>query len=669
MSIFKLKSNWKPKGDQPKAIKTLVQAYKRNKKHQTLLGVTGSGKTFVMANVIQKLGIPALIMAPNKTLAAQLYSEFKNFFPENAVEYFVSYYDFYQPEAYIPQRDIYIEKDASINEQIDRLRMAATSSLMLRKDVIIVASISCIYSLGDPQDYKKMVLPLKVGEDYRRDDILYRLVDMQYSRNDYSLERGNFRVRGDVIDIWPSYQEITLRLELFGDLLERMRWCNPLTGEILENLDETILYPAKHHVMPQEKIESAIGGIEKELSERLAEFKTQNKLLEATRLDTKTRYDIEMLREVGFCSGIENYSIHFSSRTKGDRPHCLLDYFPKDYLTVVDESHVTIPQLRGMYNGDKARKQTLVEHGFRLPTALDNRPNTIHEWENITNKILFVSATPGEYEVKKSGSKVVDLVVRPTGLVDPIIEVHPAQNQVKDLLKIIKEKANLKERVLITTLTKRLAEDLTDYYLEENINIAYLHCDIDAFERVEILQDLRRGKYDAVVGINLLREGLDLPEVSLVAILDADREGFLRSETSLIQTIGRSARHVNAKVILYADRITKSMKYAIEETKRRREIQLEHNKKHNITPASVQKEILDSIDGIFEKEKLVQAIIKEEPSKYQIREKIHELESEMLEAATALDFEKAANIRDQIYLLQGKKVNNKRRKARKARKI
>ena len=666
MAKFNLVSEWQACGEQPKAIESLVRGFS-DQRRQTLLGVTGSGKTFVMANLIAELGLPTLVLSPNKTLAAQLYSEFKQFFPGNAVEYFVSYYDFYQPEAYIPQRDIYIEKDASINDQIDRLRMAATSALLSREDVVIIASISCIYSLGDPADYKKMVLVLNQGQSYSRHDILLTLVEMQYQRNDYDLARSNFRVRGDVIDIWPSYLEITLRLEFFGDLLERVSYCDSVSGKVLESIPSIVLYAAKHYVIPQEKLERAISAIQEELNDRLATLKRADQLLEASRLEMRTRYDIEMLQEVGYCSGIENYSRHFSDRRPGDRPHCLFDYFPRPFLTIVDESHVTMPQLRGMYIGDRSRKRTLIEHGFRLPSALDNRPNTLEEWENFGDRVLFVSATPSSYEIEKSGDKVVELLVRPTGLVDPILEVRPATDQIQDLLTLIQQRAAVNERVLVTTLTKRLAEDLTEFLQGHQIQVAYLHHEIDSFERVEILQDLRRGKYQAVVGINLLREGLDLPEVSLVAILDADREGFLRSETSLIQTIGRAARHVNAMVVLYADNITASMQRAIAETDRRRNIQLAYNEMHGITPQSIHKEILAGIEQIAQNERKIRELVRESPEQYNTREQIAIWEEQMMAAAANLDFETAAVLRDRILEMQGLKKSKKGGKKKKSR--
>jgi excinuclease ABC subunit B len=657
LNSFKLYSKWQPRGDQPKAIEDLVAGFSQGKREQTLLGVTGSGKTFVMAHVMQTLNMPTLVMAPNKTLAAQLYSEFKSFFPENAVEYFVSYYDFYQPEAYVPQRDMYIEKDASINEQIDRLRLAATSSLMSRRDVVIVASVSCIYSLGDPEDYQAMELPLAVNQTCVRDDVIHRLVAMQYTRNDFDISRGNFRVRGDVLEIWPGYAENKLRVELFGDVVERLSWCHPLTNETLQQVPSLVLYPSKHYVMPQEKVKKALAAIEDELGERLAYFNKEGKLLEATRLRERTLYDLEMLHEVGFCSGIENYSRHFSQRKPGERPYCLLDYFPKPYLTIVDESHISLPQIKGMYVGDRARKETLVAYGFRLPSALDNRPNRLEEWQAITDHVMYVSATPGPYELKRTNGEVVEQVVRPTGLLDPLIEVHPTSDQIPHLTALIKERTAAHQRVLVTTLTKRLSEDLCQFLHEEKIEVAYLHCDIDAFERVRILQDLRKGKYDALVGINLLREGLDLPEVSLVAILDADRQGFLRSETSLIQIMGRAARHVEAKVILYADNITAAMQNAMRETTRRRQIQLAYNQTHGITPQSVHKEILQSIDYVLNEpdpNNPTLATLAETAPAYLVDEKIAQLKAEMAAASQKLEFERAAALRDQIFALEGK---------------
>lgn len=662
LGSFKLHSKWEPKGDQPKAIAALVEGFCQAKREQTLLGVTGSGKTFVMAQVIQSLDMPALVMSPNKTLAAQLYSEFKNFFPHNAVEYFVSYYDFYQPEAYVPQRDMYIEKDASINEQIDRLRLAATSSLMSRRDVVIVASVSCIYSLGDPEDYQAMILPLAENQTCDRDDVIHQLIDMQYSRNDFEVARGNFRVRGDVLEIWPGYAENKLRVEMFGNTVERLCWCHPVSNETLQRVASLVLYPSKHYVMPQEKVRQAISSIEEELQQRLAVFNEQGKVVEAARLRERTLYDIEMLQEVGFCSGIENYSRHFSQRSPGDRPYCLLDYFPKPYLTIVDESHITLPQIKGMYVGDRSRKETLVEYGFRLPSALDNRPNRLEEWQQIVDRVMYVSATPGPYELARTDHQVVEQLVRPTGLLDPLIEVHATEDQIPHLIGLIKERTAQHERVLVTTLTKQLSEDLCQFLREEHIQVAYLHCDIDAFERVRILQDLRKGKYDALVGINLLREGLDLPEVSLVAILDADRQGFLRSETSLIQIMGRAARHVQAKVVLYADHVTVAMRNAMRETERRRQIQIEYNQIHNITPQSVSKDILQSIDYVLEEpdpNNPTLSTLKEGAPAYLVEEKIATIKAEMMAASQNLEFEKAAALRDQLFALEGKEYEGK----------
>lgn len=650
--VFKLSSEYKPEGDQPDAIKKLTKAFKSGEKYQTLLGVTGSGKTFTMANVIKELGLPTLVMSHNKTLAAQLYSEFKGFFPENAVGYFVSYYDYYQPEAYIPQRDIYIEKEATINQDIDRLRLAATSALMSRNDVIIVSSVSCIYGLGSPKEYQEMFIPLKKGEEIERNQFLMKLVDILYERNDINFERGMFRVLGDVIEVFPAYEEFAYRIEFFGDEIDRLSIIDPLTGDRLKELEEISIYPAKHFVMPEGKIESVIESIESELVSWLKELRSKDKHLEAQRLEARTRYDMEMLAEVGYCHGIENYSRHISGRNPGERPYTLLDYFPKDFFLITDESHVSIPQIRGMYAGDRSRKETLVRYGFRLPSALDNRPLRFDEWESMASPLLFVSATPAEYEIKKCKNNVVEQVIRPTGLVDPIVIVKPAKVQVKDLLVQIKERVKKKERVLVTTLTKRLAEDLNEYIREEGFNGMYLHSEFDAIERVEILRDLRLGKFDVLVGVNLLREGLDLPEVSLVAILDADKEGFLRSETSLIQTIGRTARNVNAKVILYGDEVTKSMQKAIEETERRRNIQIKHNKKHNITPKTIQKEIRKSIEYETTSRKFVREVVKEEEPEYITQEYIRELEDEMLQAAKALNFEKAAEIRDRVAKLK-----------------
>lgn len=645
MSKFKIVSDFKPTGDQPEAIEKLSNGIINGLKYQTLLGVTGSGKTFTMANIIEKVQKPTLVIAHNKTLAYQLASEFKEFFPDNAVEYFVSYYDYYQPEAYVPQTDTYIEKDASINDEIDKLRHSATASLFERRDVIIVASVSCIYGLGDPIDYENLVISLRPGIIKDRDEIIKKLVDIQYVRNDINFIRGTFRVRGDTLEIFPaSSSENTIRVEFFGDEIDRIVEINHLTGEIIGLRNHVSIFPASHFATSYEKIEGAIVRIEKELEDRLKELRSQDKLLEAQRLEQRTRYDIEMLREMGYCQGIENYSRHLSGREKGSKPYTLIDYFPEDFLIIVDESHVTIPQIRGMYNGDRSRKTTLVEHGFRLPSALDNRPLKFNEFEDHINQILFLSATPGPYELEHS-EKVVEQIIRPTGLLDPEIEVRPTENQIDDLVKEIRIREKKKERVLITTLTKKMAEDLTDYFKEIGIKVTYLHSDIDTIERMEIIRDLRLGKYDVLVGINLLREGLDLPEVSLVAILDADKEGFLRSETSMIQTIGRAARNASGKVIMYADTITKSMKKAIDETNRRRKIQSEYNEEHNIIPKTIVKGIRDVIEAtkVIEDE---EEYVANKMSKDEIMEIIEGLENEMLKEAESLNFEKAAELRD-----------------------
>ncbi len=652
MSVFKLVSPFTPQGDQPKAIQQLIEDYKNNVNYQTLLGVTGSGKTFTMANVITALGKPTLVMTHNKTLAAQLYSEFKSFFPENAVGFFISYYDYYQPEAYIPQRDIYIEKEATINQEIDRLRLAATSALMSRRDVIIVASVSCIYGLGSPEEYQEMYVHLNKGDFVERNTLLRKLVSIQYDRNDLQFVRGTLRVRGDVIEVFPAYEEIAYRIELFGDEVDRISIINPTTGNSLQEVDDVSIYPAKHFVLPEGKIEGVVKSIEYELNDRLKELRSREKFLEAQRLEARTRYDMEMLLEIGYCHGIENYSRHLSGRAPGAPPYSLFDYFPKDHFLIVDESHVSVPQIAGMYNGDRARKETLVEYGFRLPSALDNRPLRFDEWEERINQILFVSATPSAYELKKCRGHVVEQIIRPTGLIDPVIYVKSAKTQVEDLLKQIKIRAQKNERVLVTTLTKRLAEDLSEYIKEEGLKGMYLHSEINAIERVAILRDLRMGKFDVLVGVNLLREGLDLPEVSLVAILDADKEGFLRSETSLIQTIGRTARNVNAEVILYADVITNSMKRAIDETNRRRELQLAHNKQHNITPKTIQKEIRQGITNEVASRKIVYEAVAESEEEYITQEYVNELEEEMLQAAESLEFERAAELRDKIQHLR-----------------
>ena len=652
MSIFKLSAEYQPQGDQPEAIKKLTKAFESGEKLQTLMGVTGSGKTFTMANVIKNLDRPTLVMSHNKTLAAQLYSEFKEYFPENAVGYFVSYYDYYQPEAYIPQRDIYIEKEATINQEIDRLRLAATSALMSRKDVILVSSVSCIYGLGSPEEYREMYVQLKKGQEIERDALLLKFVNILYERSDIKFERGVFRVNGDVIDVYPAYEKFAYRIELFGDEVDGLSIIDPVSGNKLEEMEEISIYPAKHFVMPEGKIEGVIESIEEELDAWLKELRSQNKDFEAQRLEARTRYDMEMLSEIGYCHGIENYSRHISGRAPGDRPFSLLDYFPDDFLMIVDESHVAIPQIRGMYAGDRSRKETLVKYGFRLPSALDNRPLRFDEWESLVKQVLLVSATPSEYELNKCHGKVVEQVIRPTGLLDPIVRILPAKTQVKDLLQQIRKRVDKKERVLVTTLTKRLAEDLSEYIKEEGLKGMYLHSEFNAIERVEILQDLRLGKFDVVVGVNLLREGLDLPEVSLVAILDADKEGFLRSETSLIQTIGRTARNVNAEVILYADEVTQSMQRAMDETERRRNIQHEHNKQNNITPQTIRKGIRKSIEDESASKKIARQMVKEDETEYVTQEYIRELEEDMLQAARDLNFEKAAEIRDRVLKLQ-----------------
>lgn len=652
MADFKLVSEFEPRGDQPKAIKKLVEGFKGERNCQTLLGVTGSGKTFTMANVIKALGRPTLVMSHNKTLAAQLYSEFKEFFPHNAVRYFVSYYDYYQPEAYIPQRDIYIEKEATINQELDRLRLAATSALMSRRDVVIVASVSCIYGLGSPEEYQEMYVPLRRGEEIERNKLLRKLVNIQYERNDLAFERGAFRVRGDVVEVFPAYEVWGYRIEFFGDEVDRLSVIDPMTGEVLSKEEALEIYPAKHFVMPEGKIEKVVTSIERELVEWLEALRSQGKHLEAQRLEARTRYDMEMLLETGYCHGIENYSRHISGRAPGEPPYTLIDYFPKDFFLIVDESHVTAPQIAGMYNGDRSRKETLVEYGFRLPSALDNRPLRFDEWEGKIYQALFVSATPGPYELEKCGGEVVEQIIRPTGLLDPVIHVSPASAQVKDLLEQIRQRAKKGERVLVTTLTKRLAEDLSEYIREEGLKGMYLHSELDAFERVEILRDLRLGRFDVVVGVNLLREGLDLPEVSLVAIMDADKEGFLRSETSLIQTIGRTARNVNAEVILYADEVTSSMKRAIEETRRRRKLQKEYNLKHHITPQTIRKEIRKGIEEEVAAKRFARTIVAETEEEYITLDYINELKEEMREAAARLDFEQAAILRDKLQALQ-----------------
>ena len=653
MPDFQLVSPFEPAGDQPAAIKSIIEGFREKKRDQVLLGVTGSGKTFTMANVIQELNRPTLVLSHNKTLAAQLYGEFKEFFPNNAVTYFVSYYDYYQPEAYIPQRDIYIEKDSSINEEIDRLRLFATSALMSRRDVIVVASVSCIYGLGSPRDYLEMMVPLTVGGEIDRDELLRKLIDIQYDRNDIVLERSRFRVRGDIVEVWPAYEEFAYRIELWGDEIERLAIINPTTGDEVKKVPEAYIYPAKHFVLPQSRIDSALDEIRGELEQRLEYFRKEGKLLEAQRLSARTRYDIEMLQEVGHCPGIENYSRPLAGRKPGEPPFTLYDFFPEDFLLFVDESHVTIPQIRGMHAGDFSRKTTLVEHGFRLPCALDNRPLKFDEWRAKAKSCLFVSATPADWELQQTGGAVVEQVIRPTGLIDPVIKIMPARGQVPHLIEQIRYRTSQGERTLVTTLTKRLAEDLTTYLQDEGLKCAWLHSELDAIERVEILRELREGKYDAVVGVNLLREGLDLPEVSLVAILDADKEGFLRSETSLIQTIGRTARNVNAQVYLYADKITDSMQRAMDETNRRRELQLAYNKTHGITPATIQKAIRRGIEEEIDARRIVRdAVGKADEKDFSTQEFLNELEAEMLSAAQELDFERAAQLRDRILKLK-----------------
>jgi excinuclease ABC subunit B len=653
---FTLKTDYQPTGDQPKAIKELVAGIEKNTREQVLLGVTGSGKTFTMANVIQATQKPTLVLAHNKTLAAQLYNEFKNFFPENEVHYFVSYFDYYQPEAYIARSDTYIEKDSQINEEIDRLRHAATSALLSRRDVIIVASVSCIYGIGSVEDYGSMAITLKTGERRVRDKLLRQLTDIQYKRNDVAFTRSTFRVRGDVVDIFPTGEEVAYRVEFFGDEIDRITRINPLTGEIEATVKEYTVFPGSHYVTPHEKLKHALGKIEHELEERLALYKKNGQLLEAQRLEQRTRFDIEMLEETGFVKGIENYSRYLTNREPGEQPATLMDYFPDDYLLLVDESHMTLPQVRGMYNGDRARKEVLVEHGFRLPSALDNRPLTFIEFERHINQAIYVSATPAEYELSHS-PKPVEQVIRPTGLLDPKIEVRPVDGQVDDLIAEIREKVAKHQRVLVTTLTKRMAEDLTEYLEELNIKVQYLHSDVDTLERTDILRDLRLGIYDVLVGINLLREGLDLPEVSLVAILDADKEGFLRSEPALIQTIGRAARHVEGTVIMYADHVTGSMKRAIDETNRRRAIQEEYNTKHGITPMGIVKSVDESLRaavGAESKEAKTAKLNLDKIPKDEYNSLINDLSSQMDLAAANLEFEKAADLRDLIAEIKSK---------------
>jgi len=653
---FQLVSKYKPRGDQPQAIKALTDSLVAGNRYQTLLGVTGSGKTFTMANVIQQLDRPTLVISHNKTLAAQLFSEFKQFFPRNAVEYFVSYYDYYQPEAYIPQTDTYIEKDASINEQIEKLRLSATSSLLSRRDVLVVASVSCIYGLGSPEDYFEMMALVTVGNEMSRDDLLRKLVDMQYNRNDVEFSRGNFRVRGDTVEVCPSYAEQAVRIEFLGDRVEQITRFEPLTGHKIESVNTFSIYPAKHWVMPYSKIARALDAIKAEMKDRVAWFESQNKLVEAQRIHSRTMYDLEMLKEMGFCGGIENYSRHLSNRAAGERPFTLMDFFPKDYLLLIDESHVTVPQIGGMYAGDRSRKTTLVEHGFRLPSALDNRPLNAAEFDSLIGQCIYMSATPGPYELQRS-AVVAEQIIRPTGLVDPTVTIKPLKGQIDDLIEQCRARAEKHERILVTTLTKRTAEDLADYLREVGIRVKYLHSEIDAIERVEVLRGLRAADFDVLVGINLLREGLDLPEVSLVAILDADKEGFLRSATSLIQTAGRAARHINAEVVLYADVMTDSIKKFIATTDYRRAKQLVYNQEHNITPKSVKRELQLSLAELTQAREVEASVVREAPGGYRTAELLRELEAEMLEAAEDLQFEKAAILRDQIAELKGEKTD------------
>lgn len=659
MAKFKIHSKFDPQGDQPQAVEEITREFRKGITHQTLLGVTGSGKTFTMANIIANLNLPTLVLSHNKTLAAQLYGEFRSFFPDNAVEFFISYYDYYQPEAYLPTTDTFIEKDASINDEIDRLRLKATSSLLARKDVVIVSSVSCIYGLGSPEDYQKLLVIARKGEKVDRNDLLMKLVDIQYSRNDFDFKRGTFRVRGDVVDIFPAYEEEAVRLEFFGNEIEKISSVEIITGEIKSELSTAIIYPAKHFVTTEEKMDQAMIYIREELAEQLQYLRDQNKLLEAQRLEMRTNFDLEMMTEVGYCSGIENYSRHISARKKGEPPYTLLDFFPDEYLVFIDESHQSIPQVRAMYNGDRSRKETLVEHGFRLPSALDNRPLKFHEFEKKIPKVLFVSATPSEYELKKSEGVFVEQVIRPTGLIDPEIEVRPVATQIDDLIGEIRERVKVKERTLITTLTKRMAEDLTDYLNQMNIRVRYLHSEINALERVDILRDLRLAEFDVLVGINLLREGLDLPEVSLVAILDADKEGFLRSYVSLMQTSGRAARNVGGKVIFYADRMTESMNKTIEETQRRRKKQMAYNKKHGITAQTIKKtteEILATTSVADVRHKAPH--VAEPTVEYGNLDKadlIERLTREMETAAANLEFERAAMFRDEIKRISKRK--------------
>ncbi|MHC4843387.1 MAG: excinuclease ABC subunit UvrB [Planctomycetota bacterium] len=648
MTKFQLNSSYKPSGDQGQAIKRLVRNLNQGKNYQTLMGVTGSGKTFTMANVIEQVNHPTLVISHNKTLSAQLYEEFKELFPDNAVEYFVSYYDYYQPEAYIPQRDIYIEKDASKNDDLDRLRLSTTTSLSTRDDVIIVASVSCIFGLGSPEDYKASVVGLRLGDSMERDHFLGRLADIQYTRNDIDFQRGTFRVRGDVVEVHPSYENFAVRIEFFGDQVEKITYINPISADILAEESQVFIYPAQHYILPGERITSAVESIKAELKERLMQLRQEGKLLEAQRLEARTNYDIEMIEEIGYCSGIENYSRHLSGLPEGSRPYTLIDYFPEDFLLFIDESHATIPQIRAMWAGDRHRKEVLVDHGFRLPSALDNRPLSFDEFQENWANIIFVSATPGPFELEKCSNEVVERIIRPTGLIDPEILLQPASSQVQHMLGEIEKRVKASERMLITTMTKRMAEDLAGYITKKGFKCRYLHSEIDTLERIQILTDLRTGDFDVLVGVNLLREGLDLPEVSAVAILDADKEGFLRSQTSLIQTIGRAARNINATVFLYADTVTKSMQNAIDETNRRRKIQLQYNKEHNITPETIRKEIRKSLTEQIKARKTARQAVQFSDEEFEKAELAVQIEKEMFEAAENLDFERAAFLRDQL---------------------
>ncbi len=655
--MFRLTSEFPPRGDQPRAIADLTTHLGEGRRHVVLRGVTGSGKTYTMANVIANLGRPTLVISPNKTLAAQLFSEFKAFFPQNAVEYFVSYYDYYQPEAYIPQSDTYIEKDALINDEIDRMRHSATRSLMERRDVVVVASVSCIYGIGAPETYQEMHLALREGDQMDRDEIIRRLIAVQYERNDYDFHRGTFRVRGDVVEVFPANEETyALRLELFGDVVEALHRIDPLRGAVLERLDGVRIYPASHYVTPAEQLSRALGSIQEELGERLAFLRSRNRLLEAQRLEQRTLFDMEMLRELGYCHGIENYSRHLTGRRPGEPPPVLIEYLPRDALVIIDESHVAVPQLRGMYYGDRSRKEALVEYGFRMPSAFDNRPLTFEEFSRLTGQTVYVSATPGPYELELASPALVEQVIRPTGLMDPKITVRAASDQVDDLLHEIRTRAGRDERVLVTTLTKRMAEDLTEYYQQAGLRVRYLHSDIDTLDRVAVIRDLRLGKFDALIGINLLREGLDIPEVSLVAILDADKEGYLRSETSLIQTAGRAARNVNGEVIMYADQVTESMAATIRETERRRQLQAAYNAEHGITPESIRSSIRELLQTVYERDYYTVEVESPAEQRFEspadLERRIAEMEERMKEAARRLDFEQAAELRDRVRALR-----------------